>query len=111
MTSALSQHKVGVGIPGGGSIRIGQRLKSIDGDYEPEYSFRGKLAKINMWSRVLNENVIVALFRSPGAEIGDLISWRNIRNAPIHGNISVENVSTIPFTSKIALIERERQYL
>lgn len=111
MTSALSQHKVGVGISGGGSIRIGQRLKSIDGDYEPEYSFRGKLAKINMWSRVLNENVIVALFRSPGAEIGDLISWRNIRNAPIHGNISVENVSTIPFTGKIALIERERQYL
>ena len=100
LNSAPMEHN-GVVIAGGGNLTIGQRSTSIGRNYSPQHSFRGKLAKFNLWSRVLNENVIVALFRNPAAEIGDLISWRNIRTASIFGNVVVKNVSTIPFTGKI----------
>ena len=97
-------YKVDVGITAGGNVRIGQLQTSLGGN-NPSYSYHGKLAKLNMWSTVLNESAIVTLFRNPGAENGDLISWKKMRTAAIHGNVTVQKATTIQFTGKTAIIK------
>ena len=92
---------VGINIPDGGIMRIGQLQFTFGGNNNHNYSYNGKLAKVNMWSLVLHDSAIVALFRNPGAEKGDLLSWKNMRTAAIHGNVTVQNATTFQFTGKI----------
>lgn len=95
---ATSGYKVGITIPSGGIMRIGQNQGELGGDHDPEFSYHGKFAKINMWSTVLDGSVIVALSSSPGAENGDAISWRDMRNALINGNVMVQDANSIQLT-------------
>ena len=91
-------YKVDVTIPSGGIIRIGQHQRELGGDPHPDLTYRGKFAKINMWSTVLDASVIVALLSSPGAENGDVISWRDMRTALINGNVMVQDVTSMQLT-------------
>ena len=105
LKQAALEYMVDVGITAGGNVRIGQLQKSLGGN-NPSYSYHGNLAKFNMWSTVLNKSAIVALFRNPGAENGDLISWKNMRTAAIHGNVTVQNATTIQFAGEAALMRQ-----
>ena len=93
-----SGYKIDVTIPSGGIMRIGQRQSALGGAHNPEYSYRGKFAKINMWSTALDGSVIVALSSSPGAENGDALSWRDMRTALINGNVMVQDVTSMQLT-------------
>ena len=91
-------YQVDVTIPSGGIMRIGQQQRVLGGDHSPVYSYHGKFAKINMWSKELDGSVIAALSSSPGAENGDAISWRDMRTALISGNVMVQNFASLQFT-------------
>ena len=77
-------------IPAGGILRIGQNQIAFGGDHNPVYSYHGKFARINMWSKVLDDSAIVALAGGSGAENGDIISWRDLRTRT-HGNVAVQS--------------------
>jgi len=98
LKKAALGYKVDVTIPSGGIMRIGQQQRELGGDHNPVQSYRGKFAKINMWNTVLDGSVIVALWSSPGAESGDVISWGNMRTALISGNVMVQDVANMQLT-------------
>lgn len=77
-------------IPAGGILRIAQNQIAFGGDHNPVYSYHGKFARINMWSKVLDDSAIVALARGSGAENGDIISWTDLRTMT-HGNVAVHS--------------------
>ena len=83
-------YQVNIVIPAGGILRIGQNQIAFGGDHNPVYSYHGKFARINMWSKVLDDSAIVALARGSGAENGDIISWRDLRTRT-HGNVAVQS--------------------
>ena len=91
-------YKVGITIPSGGIMRIGQQQRVLGGDHNPSQSYRGKFTKINMWSAALDGSVIVALSSSPGAENGDTISWRDMRTALINGNVMIKDIANMQLT-------------
>lgn len=95
---AVSGYKVDVIIPNGGIMRIGQQQRELGGSHSPGYSYHGKFAKMNMWNTVLHGSAIVALLRSPGAENGDIISWRDMRTALISGNVMVQDATSMQLT-------------
>ena len=95
-----SGYQVGVTIPSGGIARIGQQQKTPGGDHSSSKSYRGQFAKMNMWSTVLHGSAIVALLRSPGAENGDVISWKDMRTALINGNVMVQQVADMQLIGK-----------
>ncbi|KAL9959751.1 hypothetical protein ACROYT_G033106 [Oculina patagonica] len=96
----VSGYKVDITIPSGGILRIGQRQRDFGGNHNLKYSYHGKLAKMNMWSTVLHGSAIVALLRSPGAENGDVISWKDIRTSLINGNVIVQDVANMQLTAQ-----------
>ncbi|KAL9959753.1 hypothetical protein ACROYT_G033108 [Oculina patagonica] len=96
----VSGFNVDVIIPSGGILRIGQMQTTLGGGHSPQYSYQGKLAKMNMWSSVLDGSAIVALLRNPGAENGDVISWKDIRTALINGNVLVQDVANMQLTAQ-----------
>ncbi len=96
----VSGYKVDTIIPSGGILRIGQIQTTLGGDHKSTHSYHGKLARMNMWSLVLDGSAIVALLRSPGAENGDVISWKDMRTALINGNVLVQDVANMQLTGK-----------
>ena len=100
LKSNVSGYKVGATIPSGGTLRIGQLQLALGGDNNPDKSYRGQFAKMNMWSTVLHGSAIVTLFRSPGAENGDVISWKDMRTALINGNVIVQEVGSMQLTGE-----------
>ena len=94
----VSGYKVDITIPSGGILRIGQIQTTLGGDHKSGRGYHGKFAKMNIWSTVLHGSAIVALLRSPGAENGDVISWRDIRTSLINGSVIVQNVTNMQLT-------------
>lgn len=92
-------------------MRIGQQQSVLGGDHSPSYSYRGKFAKINMWSAALDGSVIVALSSSPGAETGDVLSWREMRTALIHGNVMIQDVASMQLTGDTIAISYDTKGL
>ena len=92
-------------------MRIGQQQRVLGGDHSPSYSYRGKFAKMNMWSAALDGSVIVALSSSPGAETGDVLSWREMRTALIHGNVMIQDVASMQLTGDTVAISYDTKGL
>ena len=101
---AVSGYKVDVIIPNGGIMRIGQQQRQLGGNHHPEYNYHGKFAKMNMWSTVPHDSAIVTLLRSPGAENGDIISWRDMHTALINVNVIVQDATSMQLTGNTIAI-------
>ena len=95
----LTGFRINLAIPSGGILRIGQTQDVLGGNHRPGLAYHGKLAHLNIWSAVLTDSVIVALSKGPGAENGDVVSWRSLRTMT-HGNVAVEGVDNLRFTGE-----------
>ena len=88
---AESGYQTNITIPGGGILRIGQKQIAFGGSHHDDFPFQGKFTRINIWRQVLADSVIEALAKRPGAEIGDLVSWRDLRTSVFSGEVSAQD--------------------
>lgn len=89
--------KVGVVIPGGGTLVIGQR-HSTSGFKEGE-GFLGQISGLNIWNKALTGEEIETMSKSRGDERGNILRWFNVFNR-IFGNVQLVTPSNAQNTSK-----------
>nr|XP_002741091.1 PREDICTED: uncharacterized protein LOC100373294 [Saccoglossus kowalevskii] len=108
-------------IAGGGSFIIGQWQASIGGQFGTSYPFDGEIAKFNMWSKVLPDADIEAMFAEPcGYMCGDVISWTFFRSDDIAGitigdsDVQCEEEEVVcsggPYTNKTWTMDSSAEY-
>ena len=90
LKNAVSGYGTNIIVPGDGILRIGQRQTDLGESHSNDFPFEGMLTRINIWSTVLVESVIEALAKGPGAEIGDVVSWRDLRTSIFSGEVTVQ---------------------
>lgn len=96
-----SGYQSNITVPGGGILRIGQHQSAFGGSHVLNYSFQGRLTRLNIWDAVLAHSLIEALAKGPGAEIGDVVSWRKLRTAVFSGEVAVHNGAVLQLQGKI----------
>ena len=87
----ISGYRENVTVPEGGILRIGQRQLEVGGSHSSIKAYEGQLTRINIWNTVLADSVIEALALTPGAEIGNFLSWRDIRTSIFSGLVSIQD--------------------
>lgn len=78
--------KIGVIIPGGGTLVIGQK-QTLSG-FQKDTEFFGEISRFNLWDTYLSGYEIEAMAEVPGNERGNVIMWFNILDYLV-GNIGV----------------------
>ena len=64
-----------------------------------KFLFAGDLSHVNMWSWVLIANTIEAMAKQPGTDIGDVISWPDLKGRA-HGAVETISNATYDLTCK-----------
>lgn len=87
----ISGYRENATVPEGGILRIGQKQLEVGGSHSSSKAYEGELTRINIWNTVLADSVIEALALTPGAEIGNFLSWRDIRTSIFSGLVSIQD--------------------
>lgn len=79
-------------------MRLGVK-QSSKGVNEAERSFDGDLSQVNMWSSALSAYTIEAMAKEPGTDIGNLISWPDLKGKA-QGAVKTRTSATYDLTCK-----------
>ena len=77
--------KTGAKIQGSGIVVIGQEQDVYGGKFEATQSFVGKMATVNIWSKVMSSREISRMARSCALGKGDVMQWSDVKGH-YHGN-------------------------
>ena len=88
---SVTGYQSSVTVPGGGVLRLGQRQTAFGGSHDNNFPFQGMLTRINIWSTLLADSAIEALAKEPGPEIGNLVSWRDLRTSAFNGEVTAKD--------------------
>ena len=78
MEKQETDFKKGYTIKAGGSLVLGQDQDEVCGDFEEDQSFEGNLARVNVWSYVLQKDAIITFSESCSSNLGirgDVYKW------------------------------------
>uniref|UniRef100_A0A182PU12 Sushi, von Willebrand factor type A, EGF and pentraxin domain-containing protein 1 n=1 Tax=Anopheles epiroticus TaxID=199890 RepID=A0A182PU12_9DIPT len=73
----------GVPIQMGGLYIFGQEQDVLGGGFSETESFRGRMAYVDLWSRVLEEQEVQSLYRTCESYSGDLVQWIDLRQQTV----------------------------
>ena len=88
----------GTTVPGGGTLVIGNKQKTVGTGMEIEASVDGSVSRVNIWDYALDGEAIWAMAKGPLFENGNWFAWYGVKDKSV-GDMTFEPSPTSLYNS------------